>query len=65
MKAGLGALVHRFISIADEPTDDDDFRLRKRVGVLAGYFTVVAPLGLPALGRGSLLTFVLGLEDSV
>ncbi len=64
MKAGLGALVHRFISIADEPTDDDDFRLRKRVGVIAGYFTVVAPLGLPALGRGSLATVVLGLSLS-
>ncbi len=60
MKAGLGALVHRFISIADEPTDDDDLRLRKRVGVLAGYFTVVAPLGMPAIGQGSLLSFALG-----
>lgn len=60
VKAGLGALVHRFISIADEPADDDDFRLRKRVGVLAGYLTIVAPLGVPALGQGSLLSFVLG-----
>jgi adenylate cyclase len=60
VKAGLGALVHRFISIADEPTDDDDIRLRKRVGVLAGYLTVVAPLGMPAIGQGSLLSFVAG-----
>jgi adenylate cyclase len=60
VKSGLGALVHRLISIADEPTDDDDFRLRKRVGVLAGYITVVAPLGAPFFVRGSPLAFVLG-----
>lgn len=33
----LGALAQRLIGIADEPTDDDDLRLRKRVGVVAGY----------------------------
>lgn len=37
----------RLISIADAPDDDDDLRLRKRVGVAAGFFTIVAPLGLP------------------
>jgi hypothetical protein len=47
LKAGLV----RLISIADEPGDDDDARLRKRVGVVAGYFTIVAPLGLPALAE--------------
>ncbi len=40
--------------------DDDDLRLRKRVGVLAGYLTIVAPLGAPAIAQGSLLSFVLG-----
>jgi adenylate cyclase len=30
------------ISIADQPDDDDDARLRKRVGVVAGYLTIVA-----------------------
>ena len=34
----------RLISIADEPGDDDDARRRKRVGVVAGYLTIVAPL---------------------
>ena len=34
------------ISIADRPDDDDDTRLRKRVGVVAGYFTIVAPVGV-------------------
>jgi adenylate cyclase len=37
----------RLISIADRPEDDDDARLRKRVGVVAGYATIFAPLGLP------------------
>ena len=35
------------ISIADQPADDDDARLRKRVGVVAGFATIVAPLSLP------------------
>jgi adenylate cyclase len=38
----------RLLAIADEPSDDDDLRLRKRVGVLAGLFTIVAPLTLPS-----------------
>ena len=38
----------KLIAIADEPGDDDDARLRKRVGVIAGYVTVVAPLTTPA-----------------
>ena len=41
----LGAL----LAIADLPADDDDARLRKRVGVAAGYITIVAPLSLPLL----------------
>jgi adenylate cyclase len=56
----VGALLHPFVAIADEPTDDDDTRLRKRAGVLAGYFTVVAPLGIPFLGNGSTWSLVLG-----
>jgi len=35
-------VVRRMISIADQPDDDDDARLRKRVGVVAGYLTIVA-----------------------
>jgi adenylate cyclase len=42
----------RLISIADRPDDDDDARLRKRVGVVAGYFTIVAPFGV-LLGASS------------
>ena len=35
------------IGLADEPTDDDDLRLRKRVGVIAGYILVVGPASAP------------------
>ena len=35
------------LAIADLPGDDDDTRLRKRVGIAAGYITIVAPLALP------------------
>jgi guanylate cyclase len=35
------------VAVADLPGDDDDTLLRKRVGVTAGYLTVVAPLTLP------------------
>jgi guanylate cyclase len=34
------------LAIADLPGDDDDVRLRKRVGVAAGFITIVAPLSL-------------------
>src|SRR5258706_4300853 len=42
----LRAALLPFVSIADRPDDDDDARLRKRVGVVAGYLTIVAPLGI-------------------
>ncbi|MGH2429098.1 MAG: adenylate/guanylate cyclase domain-containing protein [Candidatus Limnocylindria bacterium] len=46
------ALLDRLIGLADEPTDDDDLRLRKRVGVVAGYILVLGPLQLPILAQG-------------
>ena len=48
----LGAFVHLLIGFADEPSDDDDVRLRKRVGIIAGYINVVGPLQLPVLAQG-------------
>jgi adenylate cyclase len=45
---GLRRAALRLIAIADEPGDDDDARLRKRVGVVAGYVTIFAPLATPA-----------------
>ncbi len=59
MKARLGALLHRFISIADLPTDDDDLRLRKRMGVVAGYILIVAALQLPVLSQGLALNWAM------
>jgi len=52
------ALLDRVIALADEPADDDDLRLRKRVMVVAGYILVVAPLQLPLLGQGLALSWV-------
>ncbi len=61
---GRSAL-HRLIAIADEPGDDDDARLRKRVGVVSGYATIVAPLGLPLAVNGALVGWVLAIGLSV
>ena len=49
----LGAIRQRLIGVADEPTDDDDLRLRKRVGVVAGYINALAAIQLPVLAQGS------------
>jgi guanylate cyclase len=62
---GLRAAVRRLIAIADRPDDDDDTRLRKRVGVVAGYATIVAPLGLPLAAPTPLLGWVVALTLSV
>ena len=56
----VGTLLVRMIGIADEPADEDDVRVRKRVGVLAGYLTIVAALTLPLQAMGVPLSFVLG-----
>jgi adenylate cyclase len=64
VKAGIGALVHRLISIADEPTDDDDLRLRKRVGVVAGYIIGVGALLLPGMAQGLPLSWGVALTMS-
>ena len=58
---GLRGLVRRLIAIADRPDDDDDARLRKRAGVVAGYVTMVAPLGLPLLAPSPLVGWVVAL----
>jgi len=48
----------RLIGIADEPTDDDDLRLRKRVGVVAAYVLILLSLQLPVLSGGLTLGWV-------
>jgi adenylate cyclase len=55
----------RLLSIADAPTDDDDARLRKRVGVAAGFVTIVAPLTLPFQAPGQPLAGVFGVALSL
>ncbi len=47
------------LAIGDEPDDDDDLRLRKRMGVVAGYLTIILPLGAPALARWNPIADVL------
>jgi adenylate cyclase len=58
MRAGT---LDRLVGLADEPADDDDVRLRKRVGVIAGYILVLAPLQLPILAQGHPVSWVAAL----
>ena len=58
-------LLERAIRLADDPTDDDDRRLRKRVMVFVGYVLLVAPLQLPLLGHGLALGWIVGLTMPV
>ncbi|MDQ2933699.1 MAG: hypothetical protein M3R49_01750 [Chloroflexota bacterium] len=46
----MPAFLNRLLAIADEPTDDDDERLRKRFGV-TGYISVVARRPLQPIRR--------------
>ena len=57
----LRVLAQRLLSLADSATDDDDLRLRKRVGVAAGLMTIVAPVSLPLQAQGHPLSFVLAI----
>lgn len=56
--------VIRLISIADRPDDDDDARLQRRVGVVAGYLTIFAPLLVPFQVADARLAWVLALSLS-
>ena len=49
------------LGIADEPTDDDDSRLRKRVGVIGGYINVVLPFNLPFIAEGLWIAWAVAL----
>ena len=57
-RVGSRALFGRVVGLADEPTDDDDLRLRKRVLVIAGYILIIGPLQLPALAQGLPLSWI-------
>jgi adenylate cyclase len=58
----LGSWLQRFIAIADEPSDDDDARLRKRMGVVAGYITIMAPLSVIGTSMQRQFAIPLGLS---
>jgi guanylate cyclase len=58
VRQGLRTLADRLFGLADEPTDDDDLRLRKRVAVVAGYILIVASLQLPFLAQGHPLGWI-------
>ena len=62
---GLRGIGQRLIAIADDPADDDDLRLRKRVGVAAGLLTIFAPLSLPIQAQGHPASFVLAASLSL
>jgi len=62
--ARLKSLVYRLIALADEPSDDDDFRLRKRIGVIAGYLSIVAPLSVIGTAQHQQIAIPLGLSLS-
>ena len=47
-----GRFINRLLSVADEPTDDDDLRLRKHVGVAAGLVIGIGALQLPLMAQG-------------
>jgi class 3 adenylate cyclase len=56
--------IGRVLSLADDEADEDDLRLRKRIGVAAGYLTVVAPLTLPLLAQGLPIAVIVGVALS-
>jgi adenylate cyclase len=62
---GISRLVVRLVSMADDPSDADDLRLRKRIGVAAGILTVVSPISLPIQAQGHPLSFVLAAALSI
>jgi adenylate cyclase len=55
----------RLITIADESQDNENERVRKRVGVIAGYVTVIAPLTAPIQARWNPFAIVLGVALSL
>ncbi|HYK96257.1 MAG TPA: adenylate/guanylate cyclase domain-containing protein [Candidatus Dormibacteraeota bacterium] len=64
MISRIRAALLPLIAIADAPGDDDDARLRKRAGVVAGYLTIVTPLGVPASVTVPAVAWVLALGFS-
>lgn len=57
--------LHALIAIADEAGDSEDARVRKRVGVISGYLTIVAPLSAPLQARGNPIALALSVGLSL
>jgi adenylate cyclase len=55
------AVLGRLIGLADDPADDEHTVLRKRVGVAAGYVTILAPLTLPIQANGLPVSWIMAL----
>ncbi len=53
--------LQRLSSIADQPGDDDDARLRKHSGVIIGYITIVVPFALPLTTNGLPIAWALAI----
>lgn len=60
--AGARTAVGHVLSLADDTADEDDLRLRKRIGVAAGYLTIVAPFTMPILAQGHPVAIVVGVS---
>ena len=63
--APLGRIGQRVLAVADDLADDDELRLRKRVGVAAGLLTIIAPVSLPIQAQGHPVSFVLAIALSL
>jgi len=63
-RSSLAATLLRLVWIADDAADSDDVRLRKRVGVTAGFVTIIAPLSLPLQAGNTTLSWLLALALS-
>jgi guanylate cyclase len=61
----LRPIFDRLVAIADEPSDDDDLRLRKRMGVVAGYLSILAPLSVIGTSQQRGYAIPLGLSLSL
>ena len=60
----MSVLLQRVLAIADVPEDEDDSRLRKRVGIVAGLFSIVAPLTLTFQGQLTAVAWALAVGMS-
>ena len=61
MRTPLAKVILPLLALADDPADDEGTTLRKRVGVVAGYVTILAPLTLPIQANGVPISWVMAI----